>query len=80
MTTVCGRATLIAQLSRQSEGGTVKTDNELNTDVEEEPRCDPDLEPNDIRVTVKNGVVSLSGFAHSCYEKIQGESDARRGS
>ena len=58
----------------------MRTDNQLNTDVEEKPRCDSDLEPNDIGVTVNNAVVSLSSFAHSCYEKIQAQSDARRGS
>jgi len=58
--------------------GDMKTDDKLKRDVEEELRWDPDLGEADIAVTVKNGVVTLTGFARSYGQKLQAEEDAKR--
>ena len=56
----------------------MKTDDKLKRDVEEELRWDPDLGEADIAVSVKNAVVTLTGFARSYGQKLQAEEDAKR--
>ncbi len=56
----------------------MKPDSEIKKDVEEELRWDPDIDPTDIGVAVKNGVVTLSGFVRSYSQKWQAERDAKR--
>jgi osmotically-inducible protein OsmY len=56
----------------------MKADSEIKKDVEEELRWDPDIDPSDIGVAVKNGVVTLSGFVRSYTQKWQAERDAKR--
>jgi osmotically-inducible protein OsmY len=56
----------------------MKSDEDIKRDVEEELRWDPDIDPSDIGVAVKNGVVTLSGFVRSYTQKYQAERDAKR--
>src|SRR6202043_2434467 len=56
----------------------IRTDSEIKRDVEEELKYDAGVDSSDIGVTVKNGVVSLTGFARSYSQKLQAEMDAKR--
>ena len=56
----------------------MRTDSEIKRDVEEEFKYDADLASADIGVSVKNGVVSLTGFATSYRQKLRAETDAKR--
>ena len=55
-----------------------KTDEQLQTDVEEELRWTRSVKASDIGVAVRNGVVTLSGQVPSYAEKITAEQAARR--
>ena len=54
------------------------SDSDIKRDVEDELRWDPDIDATDIAVTVKNGVVSLTGFARSYSQKFEAERAAKR--
>lgn len=54
------------------------SDSAIKKDVEDELRWDPDIDPTDIAVAVKDGVVTLSGFVRSYSQKLQAEVDAKR--
>jgi osmotically-inducible protein OsmY len=54
------------------------TDNDIKQDVEDELRWTPDVDSTDIGVTVKEGVVTLSGFVKSYSEKIEAEKAVKR--
>lgn len=56
----------------------MKTDFELRHDVERELEEDPSIDPRDIAVAAKNGVVTLSGHVSTLGEKWQAESIAKR--
>jgi osmotically-inducible protein OsmY len=56
----------------------MRSDEEIKRDVEEEIRWDPDIDPTDIAVAVKNGVVTLTGFVRSYSDKWEAERDAKR--
>jgi len=56
----------------------IRTDSEIKRDVEEELKYDAGVDSSDIGVTVKNGVVSLTGFVRSYSQKLQAEMDAKR--
>jgi osmotically-inducible protein OsmY len=56
----------------------MKTDNEIKRDVEDELRWDPDVDPTDIGVAVKNSVVALTGFVRSYGQKFAAERAAKR--
>jgi osmotically-inducible protein OsmY len=56
----------------------MRSDEEIKRDVEEELRWDPDIDPTDIAVAVKNGVVALTGFVRSYSDKWEAERDAKR--
>lgn len=56
----------------------MKPDSEIKKDVEAELQWDPDVDATDIAVTVKNGVVTLAGFAPSYSQKFQAERDVKR--
>ena len=56
----------------------MRTDSDITRDVEEEIKYDPDVYSSDISVSVKSGVVALTGFVGSYSQKLQAEADAKR--
>jgi osmotically-inducible protein OsmY len=56
----------------------IRTDSEIKRDVEDELKYDAVVDSTDIGVSVKNGVVSLTGFIRSYSQKLQAEMDAKR--
>jgi osmotically-inducible protein OsmY len=56
----------------------MKTDSDIKRDVEAELKWDPDIDPTDIAVAVKSGVVTLTGFVRSYSQKYQAEADVKR--
>jgi osmotically-inducible protein OsmY len=56
----------------------MKSDIDIKRDVEEELRLNPDLDATDIAVSVKGGVVTLSGFVRSYSRKWEAERTAKR--
>jgi osmotically-inducible protein OsmY len=56
----------------------MRTDSDIKRDVEAELKWDPDIDPTDIAVAVKNGVVTLTGFVRSYSQKYQAETDVKR--
>jgi osmotically-inducible protein OsmY len=56
----------------------MRTDEEIKRDVEAELRFDPDIYADDIGISVKEGVVSLTGFVRSYAQKWQAERDVKR--
>lgn len=56
----------------------MRLDSDIKRDVEDELRWDPDIDPTDIGVAVRNGVVALTGFVRSYPHKTQAERDTKR--
>jgi osmotically-inducible protein OsmY len=56
----------------------MQSDDDLKRDVEEELKFDPDIDPTDIAVSAKDGVVALTGFVRSYAQKWEAERDAKR--
>ena len=56
----------------------MRPDSDIKRDVEQELRWDADIDASDIAVSVKNGVVTLTGFVRSYTQKWQAERDAKR--
>lgn len=56
----------------------MRLDSDIKRDVEDELRWDPSLDATDIAVAVHNGVVTLSGFVSSYWQRTQAERDAKR--
>src|SRR5947209_3853458 len=46
--------------------------------LREELRLNPEIDATDIAVSVKNGVVALSGFVRSYAQKVEAERTAKR--
>ncbi|MEI5998228.1 BON domain-containing protein [Paraburkholderia bengalensis] len=56
----------------------MRTDEDIKRDVEYELKWDRDIDPSDIGVAVKDGAVTLSGFARSFRQRRKAEEDATR--
>ena len=56
----------------------MKTDRDLQKDVMDELRWEPDINETNIGVAVKDGVVTLSGYVDSYIEKVNAERAAAR--
>src|SRR6202035_3944286 len=56
----------------------MKSDSEIERDVREELKWDPDLDAEDIAVSVKKGVVTLAGFTHSYTDRLEAELAVKR--
>src|SRR3981189_1995739 len=56
----------------------VRTDSALRDDVIYELKWDPKVTSDDVAVAVKDGVVTLTGFVHSYWEKDAAEKAAKR--
>ena len=57
---------------------TMKSDRQLQQDVQAEFRWDPRVEPNEMGVQVKDGVVTLTGFVDSYAKKLAARDAAYR--
>jgi osmotically-inducible protein OsmY len=55
----------------------MRADNDIERDVKDELQWRPDLDATDIAVSVKNGVVTLTGFVHSYVDKFEAEAAAK---
>ena len=58
--------------------GAVRSDDEIRNSVLTELKWDPKITSTDIGVAVKDGVVTLSGFVSSYWEKNAAEKAAKR--
>ncbi|HEY0745913.1 MAG TPA: BON domain-containing protein [Steroidobacteraceae bacterium] len=56
----------------------MRADSDIKRDVEDEIKYDADVHSDDIGVSVKSGVVALTGFVSSYSQKLQAEADAKR--
>ena len=56
----------------------MRSDSDIKRDVEDELRWDPDVDATDMAVSVKDGVVTLAGFARSYNDKLEAEAAAKR--
>jgi osmotically-inducible protein OsmY len=56
----------------------MRSDTEIKRDVEEELKWNPSVDPTDIGVAVKNGVVTLTGFVRTYSQKFEAERAAKR--
>ncbi len=56
----------------------MKSDQQIRQDVEAELKWSPELDSTDIAVKVRDGVVTLSGYARNYYEKSLAEAAAKR--
>jgi osmotically-inducible protein OsmY len=56
----------------------MRSDSDIKRDVEDELQWDPDIDPTDIAVAVKSGVVSLAGYVKSYMQKFEAEDAAKR--
>jgi osmotically-inducible protein OsmY len=56
----------------------MKSDSDIERDVKEELGWNPDLDATDIAVSVKKGVVTLTGFVKSYTDKFEAEAAAKR--
>ncbi len=56
----------------------MKTDNEILKDVQDELKWDPYLSSSEIGVSVKNGIVTLTGIVDSYWKKLAAENAAKK--
>lgn len=56
----------------------MKSDSDIKHNVEAELKWDPDIDSTDIGVSVKDGVVTLTGFVRSYSQKLSAESDTKK--
>jgi osmotically-inducible protein OsmY len=56
----------------------MKSDSEIERDVKAELEWDPDLDANNIAISVKRGVVTLAGFVKSYTDTYEAEAAAKR--
>jgi len=56
----------------------MRADTDIKRDVEAELKWAPEINETDIAVKVGNGVVTLSGYASSAYEKYRAEAAVKR--
>ncbi len=54
------------------------SDAEIKKNVEAELQWDPDIKTTDVAISVKSGVVALSGFVTNYTQKFQAEADVKR--
>ena len=56
----------------------MKSDSQIRRDVEAELQWSPDVDETDIAITVHNGVVAMSGYVKSYFEKYRAEDAVKR--
>src|SRR5712675_979623 len=67
-----------AHNSRSAQEPIMRSDSEIERDVREELKWDPDLAAENIAISVKNGVVTLAGFTHSYTDRLEAELAVKR--
>jgi osmotically-inducible protein OsmY len=67
-----------ANLGRLIRRTTMRADSEIERDVKEELKWNPDLDATDIGVSVHKGVVTLTGFVKSYFDRLEAETAAKR--
>jgi osmotically-inducible protein OsmY len=67
-----------ARNSRSAQEPIMRSDSEIERDVREELKWDPDLDASDVAVSVKDGVVALAGFTRSYADRLEAEAAAKR--
>src|SRR5258705_13169720 len=73
-----GRHLKVINRSDRSTGGIMKSDSDIKKDVEDEIRWDPDIDATDIAITVKKGIVTLTGFVRNYVHKYEAERAVKR--
>src|SRR6267142_2619690 len=68
----------MATTTATSSATSTRTDEQIQKDVLHELKYDPRLEPNEIGVTAKNGVVTLTGWVDSYTKRWAAEDAAHR--
>jgi osmotically-inducible protein OsmY len=66
------------QLHLSNQEPIMKSDSEIERDVRDELKWDPDLHAEDIAISVKNGVVTLAGFTPSYTDRLEAETATKR--
>ena len=56
----------------------MRSDSEIERDVRDELKWDPNLDAEDIAISVKDGVVTLAGFTRSYSDRLEAEHAAKR--
>jgi osmotically-inducible protein OsmY len=56
----------------------MKSNSEIERDVRDELKWDPDLDAENIAVSVRDGVVTLAGFVKSYSDRLEAEAAAKR--
>jgi osmotically-inducible protein OsmY len=56
----------------------MRSDSEIERDVREELKWDPDLDAEDVAISVKDGVVTMAGFTKSYSDRLEAERAAKR--
>ena len=56
----------------------MKSESEIERDVRDELKWDPDLDADDIAISVKDGVVTLAGFTKSYTDRWEAEAAVKR--
>jgi osmotically-inducible protein OsmY len=56
----------------------MRSEGEIERDVKEELKWNPDLDSTDIGVSVSKGVVTLTGFVKSYFDRLEAETAAKR--
>lgn len=56
----------------------MRSESEIERDVREELKWDPDLDADDIAISVKDSVVTLAGFTRSYSDRLEAEQAAKR--
>jgi osmotically-inducible protein OsmY len=56
----------------------MRTDQDIRRDVERQLEWEPSIDAGEIGVSVKDGIVTLSGFVHAFLEKLDAERAAKR--
>ena len=56
----------------------MRADQDIRRDVERQLEWEPSIDAGEIGVSVKDGIVTLSGFVHSFVEKLDAERAAKR--
>jgi osmotically-inducible protein OsmY len=63
---------------RTAQENQMRSDTEIERDIQEEMRFSPDLDETDVSVKVQAGVVTLTGFVRNYFEKDRAEQAAKR--